>query len=134
MNGSVIPATKEEFQLREITNRKNLIVQSTKWDDEVDNPTDWWITEHRSPRVMWDVEKREFFDEEGTFIPVPPSFKKRMPSIVMDGELWTNDPQDSFTNQVTLSKDSLDDEFWKRAMCIRDLQLCCAKFIFFDGS
>ena len=61
---------------------------ATEWDYSSMEPKGWYLTEkYDGMRLYW--SGKEFFTRQGRKFSVPESITKQMPSVALDGELWT---------------------------------------------
>ena len=59
-----------------------------EWDYSSMEPKGWYLTEkYDGMRLYWNGTK--FFTRQGRKVNVPESITKQMPSVALDGELWT---------------------------------------------
>lgn len=74
----------------------------------------YWISEkYDGVRGYWDAERREMRSRNGTVIALPEWFKKQLPAVSLDGELWTGRGQ--FEQTVSIIRDAKpDDAAWQQ--------------------
>jgi ATP-dependent DNA ligase len=124
--GTPIPLTPNERKAKssnEGTNLSNFshsldsatrrsLMTATMWEDSSMNPTGWWMTEkYDGMRLFWNGT--EFYTRQGRKVNVPESITKSLPSVALDGELWTQ--YGLFQDVVNLSK-SRDEDKWNKAI------------------
>ena len=60
---------------------------ATEWDFDTMDPTGWKMTEkYDGMRAYWNGY--EFYSRQGRKIQSPDSFKRQIPYMALDGELW----------------------------------------------
>ena len=74
---------------------------------------EYWVSEkYDGVRGYWDAERREMRSRNGTVIALPEWFKKQLPAVSLDGELWTGRGQ--FEQTVSIIRDAqADDAAWR---------------------
>ena len=61
------------------------LARDWEWQDL----TGWfWSEKFRGCRACWQASTREFWTRGGKIIPAPDAWKKAMPSVDLDGEIW----------------------------------------------
>ena len=90
-SGEQIPINKPSDSTQSNKRKKNLIqsklMLATDWDNEIMDPTGWWMSEkYDGIRAYWDGS--QMFMRTGRKVPLPEKFKDRLPSVALDGELW----------------------------------------------
>jgi DNA ligase-1 len=84
------------------------------WTETID-PTGWWMSEKLDGvRAIWTGEK--FISRNGKEFYAPEWFKKEMPSIKLDGELWLG--RGKFQELVSIVKKTTPDERWENVLYI----------------
>ena len=92
-----------------VTNKFQLMT-ATEWEEDAD-PSGWYITEkYDGMRLCWNG--KHFYSRHGHVIKVPNSITNQLPSIALDGELWTQ--YGLYQDAVNLCKSS-NEEKWNKA-------------------
>ena len=75
---------------------------------------EYWVSEkYDGVRGYWDAERREMHSRNGMVIALPEWFKKQLPAVSLDGELWTGRGQ--FEQTVSIIRDAqADDAAWRQ--------------------
>lgn len=75
---------------------------------------EYWVSEkYDGVRGYWDAERREIRSRNGMVIALPEWFKKQLPAVSLDGELWTGRGQ--FEQTVSIIRDAKpDDAAWRQ--------------------
>ena len=88
------------------------LMTATEWDTEQMDPKGWLMTQkYDGMRLYWNGS--DFYSRNGEKINVPDSIKKQLPSVSLDGELWTK--YGLYQEAVNLAK-SKNEEKWNKAI------------------
>ena len=80
------------------------------YDPEKTDPTGWFMSEKLDGvRCYWDG--KNFYSRNGNLFYPPSYFKENMPTIPLDGELWTT--RDDFQKCVSIVKRQDENDEWK---------------------
>ena len=84
---------------------------ATEWDKDNMDPTGWYMTEkYDGMRLYWNGS--QFYSRQGRRVAVPSSITSKLPSVPLDGELWTR--YGLYQEAANLPKSS-DKEKWQKA-------------------
>ena len=97
------------------------------YDPDKHNPTGWLMSEKLDGvRCYWDGDT--MYTRQGNVFHAPQSFKDKLPSMALDGELWTN--RDDFQKIVSIVRkhDTNNPEWSKIKFMIFDAPLVKGNF------
>ena len=88
------------------------VMTATEWEYSSMEPKGWYLTEkYDGMRLYWNGSN--FFTRQGRHIKVSKLITKQMPSVALDGELWTQ--YGLHQEAVNLGKTTNEDK-WKKAI------------------
>ena len=110
-SGSPIPILPNYTNSKLLQSKKRMIMTATEWDYDTMDPTGWYMSEkYDGMRLYWDGS--QFYSRSGEIVSVPNSISTGMPSVPLDGELWTQ--YGLYQDAVSLSRSSKESK-WRNS-------------------